>query len=65
MITENSNPSNISITGQAVYYDISLLSEDDLFLFNEGKHYRLYQKLGAHLLKREETKGNLFRSLGT
>jgi 1,4-alpha-glucan branching enzyme len=27
---------------------VSLLSEDDLFLFNEGTHNRLYQKLGAH-----------------
>jgi 1,4-alpha-glucan branching enzyme len=26
----------------------SRLSDDDLFLFNEGTHYRLYQKLGAH-----------------
>jgi 1,4-alpha-glucan branching enzyme len=28
----------------------SLLTSDDLFLFNEGKHYRLYDKLGAHVL---------------
>ncbi len=26
----------------------SLLSEDDIFLFNEGSHLRLYEKLGAH-----------------
>ena len=26
----------------------SLLTEDDLFLWNEGTHYRLYEKLGAH-----------------
>lgn len=26
----------------------SLLSDDDLFLFNEGSHFRLYEKLGAH-----------------
>jgi 1,4-alpha-glucan branching enzyme len=26
----------------------SLLSEDDLHLFNEGTHYRLHEKLGAH-----------------
>jgi len=24
------------------------LTEDDLYLFNEGSHFRLYQKLGAH-----------------
>jgi 1,4-alpha-glucan branching enzyme len=27
-----------------------LLSEDDLHLWNEGTHYRLYEKLGAHPL---------------
>ena len=26
----------------------SLLSDDDLYLFNEGSHIRLYDKLGAH-----------------
>ncbi|MBM3312183.1 MAG: 1,4-alpha-glucan branching protein GlgB, partial [Candidatus Aminicenantes bacterium] len=26
------------------------LTEDDLFLFNEGSHHRLYRKLGAHLV---------------
>jgi 1,4-alpha-glucan branching enzyme len=26
----------------------SLLTGDDLFLFNEGSHYRLHEKLGAH-----------------
>jgi 1,4-alpha-glucan branching enzyme len=27
----------------------SLLTADDLFLFNQGTHHRLYEKLGAHL----------------
>ncbi len=26
----------------------SLLTDDDLYLFNEGSHFRLYDKLGAH-----------------
>ncbi|HEY5891349.1 MAG TPA: 1,4-alpha-glucan branching protein GlgB [Acidimicrobiia bacterium] len=26
----------------------SLLTEDDIFLWNEGTHHRLYEKLGAH-----------------
>src|SRR5690242_1846239 len=29
----------------------SLLTADDLFLFNQGTHYRLYQKLGAHVVE--------------
>ncbi len=28
---------------------VSLLSDQDLHLFNEGTHYRIYDKLGAHL----------------
>jgi 1,4-alpha-glucan branching enzyme len=30
--------------------DFSLLTENDLYLFNEGSHYRVYEKLGAHLV---------------
>ncbi|HEX7842684.1 MAG TPA: 1,4-alpha-glucan branching protein GlgB [Kofleriaceae bacterium] len=28
----------------------TLLTPDDLFLFNQGTHYRLYDKLGAHVV---------------
>jgi 1,4-alpha-glucan branching enzyme len=28
---------------------MALLTEQDLYLFNQGRHYRAYQKLGAHL----------------
>jgi 1,4-alpha-glucan branching enzyme len=31
--------------------DFSLLSAEDLFLFNEGSHVRLYEKLGCHLVR--------------
>ncbi|MBI4286902.1 MAG: 1,4-alpha-glucan branching protein GlgB [Chloroflexi bacterium] len=34
-----------------VRYDRSLLTDDDLYLFNQGTHYALYDKLGAHPLK--------------
>jgi len=34
----------------AVRYDVSQLTDDDLYLFNEGSHYRLYEKFGAHLM---------------
>ena len=27
---------------------MTLLTADDLYLFNEGRHYRLYERLGAH-----------------
>ena len=29
---------------------MSLLTAEDLYLFNQGTHYRLYEKLGAHCL---------------
>src|ERR1051325_8983740 len=29
---------------------VSLLTSDDLFLFNQGTHYRLHEKLGAHVV---------------
>jgi 1,4-alpha-glucan branching enzyme len=32
-----------------VRHDASLLGEQDLYLFNEGSHLRLYERLGAHL----------------
>ena len=28
--------------------DVSLFSQQDFYLFNEGSHYRIYDKLGAH-----------------
>jgi 1,4-alpha-glucan branching enzyme len=43
-----------------VRYDVSLLSDDDLYLFNEGSHYKLYEKLGAHHLTVDGTKGTYF-----
>jgi len=29
-------------------HNASLLNSDDLFLFNEGTHNRMYEKLGSH-----------------
>jgi 1,4-alpha-glucan branching enzyme len=40
--------------------DVSLLTADDLYLFNEGSHYRLYDKLGSHLMKVGEVEGCYF-----
>jgi 1,4-alpha-glucan branching enzyme len=45
---------------QSVRYDISMLSSDDLFLFNEGSHYRLYEKLGAHPIMVDGVEGTHF-----
>jgi 1,4-alpha-glucan branching enzyme len=43
-----------------VAYDITRLAEDDLYLFNQGSHFRLYQKLGAHLMRAGEIEGTYF-----
>jgi 1,4-alpha-glucan branching enzyme len=53
---------NINKTGipNKVDYSVTLLSQDDIYLFNEGKHYRLYEKLGAHLIKHLGTEGGYF-----
>lgn len=43
-----------------VYSFMPVLSEDDLYLFNEGKHYRIYDKLGCHLTTLDGVEGALF-----
>ena len=35
--------------------ELSLLTSQDLYLFNEGRHYRSYNKLGAHLMEERGT----------
>ncbi|HEY6366928.1 MAG TPA: 1,4-alpha-glucan branching protein GlgB [Candidatus Binatia bacterium] len=38
----------------------SLLTDNDLYLFNEGSHFRLPDKLGAHVVSYEGTSGTHF-----
>jgi len=40
--------------------DASLLTSDDLYLFNEGSHYRLYEKLGSHCREFNGVAGTYF-----
>jgi 1,4-alpha-glucan branching enzyme len=44
----------------AVATDFSRLTDHDLHLFNEGTHYRLYDKLGAHLVSANGKAGAYF-----
>jgi 1,4-alpha-glucan branching enzyme len=37
-----------------------LLTDQDLYLFNEGSHYRLHDKMGAHLVTHNGTAGAVF-----
>jgi len=41
-------------------FDVSLLGDQDVYLFNEGSHVRLYDKLGAHPLVRDGVAGTYF-----
>jgi 1,4-alpha-glucan branching enzyme len=38
----------------------SLLSDHDIYLFNEGSHFRLYEKLGAHRVQVKDVDGTYF-----
>jgi 1,4-alpha-glucan branching enzyme len=41
-------PNSTTQETSPVRYDVSLLTAEDFYLFNEGSHYRIYEKLGAH-----------------
>ncbi|HPA59427.1 MAG TPA: 1,4-alpha-glucan branching protein GlgB [Synergistales bacterium] len=41
-------------------YDTSLLTEQDIYLFREGRHCRLYERLGAHFLDLPAGEGTHF-----
>jgi 1,4-alpha-glucan branching enzyme len=43
-----------------VHYDFSLLNDDDLFIFNEGSHFQLYNKLGSHAVRQKGVEGTYF-----
>jgi 1,4-alpha-glucan branching enzyme len=47
-------------TTELVRHDFSLLTDDDLHLFNEGTHYDLWKKLGAHPIKTDDVGGTYF-----
>ena len=40
--------------------EAGLLTEQDLYLFNEGRNYRTYEKLGAHLTSQNGEPGTAF-----
>jgi 1,4-alpha-glucan branching enzyme len=47
-----------SVTG--VRHDISRFSDEDIYLFKEGNHFNLYDKLGSHLMKVGDQQGVYF-----
>jgi 1,4-alpha-glucan branching enzyme len=45
---------------QTVSNSADLLTDHDLYLFNEGSHYRIYDKMGAHLVTHNDQAGAVF-----
>ncbi len=43
-----------------IYYDISRFGEMDIYLFKEGTHTKLYDKLGSHFMRRDGKDGVYF-----
>ena len=39
---------------------ITLLTDQDLYLFNEGSHFHLHEKLGSHLISEGGLQGTYF-----
>jgi 1,4-alpha-glucan branching enzyme len=54
--TKNTRPQDI----QPAQKGVSLLTEHDIYLFKEGRHFRLYDKLGAHVHAVEDVAGVYF-----
>jgi 1,4-alpha-glucan branching enzyme len=46
-MNEQNDKARVS-TGNKDLPEFTLLGDDDLYLFNEGSHLSLYEKLGAH-----------------
>ena len=44
----------------AIHYDVTRFSDMDIYLFKEGTHVKLYDKLGSHPMERDDTKGVYF-----
>jgi len=48
----------------STFYDsysfLPVLSDYDMYLYNQGNHYNVYEKLGAHILEHQGIKGILF-----
>ena len=40
-----------------IYYNVSSLSELDIYLFKQGSHTKMYEKFGAHKMEHKGKKG--------
>lgn len=44
----------------SVLEGVSLLTDHDVYLFKQGRHFRLYEKLGAHQIEHDGINGTYF-----
>lgn len=49
---------------QGEVHNLSLFTEHDIYLFKEGNHFRLYEKLGSHLMTVDGIEGVYFAVWG-
>src|SRR4051812_43351623 len=54
------NPHQLSAQAAPVRYDVALLTAEDEYLFNEGSHYRMYDRMGAHAIQANGEHGTCF-----
>ena len=54
------HPDPASQPNELMPSNVSLITADDLYLFNEGSHFHLYDKLGAHATTVQGVEGTYF-----
>ncbi|MCX7791463.1 MAG: hypothetical protein N2378_12550, partial [Chloroflexaceae bacterium] len=50
----------VAVIPPAPQYPLPFLTDDDLYLFGEGTHFRVYEKLGAHIATLNGEQGTYF-----
>ncbi len=45
---------------EGVIHKVNFITDHDIYLFKEGNHHRLYDKLGAHIITNDEKSGAVF-----
>lgn len=59
-VQQNEKRQAARVRKAAMPVGVSPLTKDDIYLFNEGSHYRLYEKLGSHLAAAGDQEGAYF-----
>lgn len=59
--TKKTSPSDETTEETTIFNKhFSLFSDMDIYLFKQGKHFKLYEKLGAHLVENNGVQGTYF-----